>query len=616
MAQRQISTVQTVQTNIEIPQLQYTDEMVDVPVMSVVQVPRVLAVEKTTEIPQFRVAELLKFNTSKPGDEQDSSEQYVDRMKEGQNDMCYVTDESIAVVSSLFEENLRKKGHEVPYMADPVDEYAVHQFKESDGTKMNPTTKEGLDLGDEDEKKTLEELKAKLEPLTELMKEVLGDKVEEAIVDDRTVDLLRVLTTSGHGLSVNMKRIMKAQAPVDNANVSTNAFDRLERQQHSSKQQQQPQTARQPTRQEREKERGERKKERKEKEEREAEEGRGEQVKKDVTDWTVVTRNRRQRKMVQIFVRVNGSKATPMEVNLTDDRVEDVMRRIQNDEDAYVTLHGRVLKRGEKLKSCEVTDGCTIQVTSRLRGGGKHKDKRSKADTKQGMEESGKKDQQVGSMSDKCQEMTKDQKDALIQTIERNEGYRRLITTISEAEDWEYKIQRFGKQLQEKSEIGEERAKVMEWGMRWAVEARKRRRDEEQGQSMGQEEDKKAESTDELKMMSRSEEVRTGRGSACLVQRTDEKCLTNEICRKGKGKGNGGKGEHGRKGGEGNKGAMHVENLVMDEDQENMRATTSEENHEEDVRKLLEMVEKEEMELEMMQQEEMEHEEQLGPSGA
>ena len=145
--------------------------------------------------------------------------------------------------------------------------------------------------------------------------------------------------------------------------------------------------------------------------------------------------------------------------------------------------------------------------------------------------------------------------------------------------------------------------------MRWAVEAKKRRRDEEQGQSMGQKEDKKAESTDELKMMSRSEEVRTGRGSACLVQRTDEKCLTNEICRKGKGKGNGGKGEHERKGGEGNKGAMHVENSVMDEDQENMRATMSEENHEEDVRKLLEMVEKEEMELEMLQQEELEHEE-------
>ena len=116
-----------------------------------------------------------------------------------------------------------------------------------------------------------------------------------------------------------------------------------------------------------------------------------------------------------------------------------------------MTLHGKVLRRDEKLKSCEVTHRCTIQVTSRLRGGGKHKEKRSKTDTKQSMEESGKKDQQVGSMSDKCHEMTKDQEDALIQTIERNEGYRKLITTISEAENWEHEMQCFRKQLQEQS---------------------------------------------------------------------------------------------------------------------------------------------------------------------
>ena len=442
------------------------------------------------------------------------------------------------------------------------------------------------------------------------MKETLGDKVDEVIVSNRMLDSLRAHTASEHGWSTNMKHC--AQQP----SGSQQAMQQRERKE--------------------EKGQGERKKGRKDQGRRDQEGRRKEkerepEVKKDVTDWIVVTRNRRQRKMIQIFVRVNGSKATPMEVNLTDDRVEDVMRRIQNDEDAYVTLHGRVLKRGEKLKSCEVTDGCTIQVTSRLRGGGRHKNRRSMTETKRNEDESGKKDQQVGSMSDKCQEMTKDQKDALIQTIERNEGYRRLITTISEAEDWEYKIQRFGKQLQEKSEIGEERAKVMEWGMRWAVEARKRRRDEEQGQSMGQEEDKKdkqvhfgeeerleetqAESTDELKMMSRSEEARTGRGSACLVQRTDDKCLTNEICKKGKGKGNGGKGEHGGKGGVGSKGTQQVENSVTDEDQENKRTMTSEEKekkHWEDVRKLLEMVEKEEMELEMMQQDEMEHEEQRG----
>ena len=71
--------------------------------------------------------------------------------------------------------------------------------------------------------------------------------------------------------------------------------------------------------------------------------------------------------MIQIFVKVDGSKVAPMEVGLTDDKVEDVMRQIQKDEDVYVTLHGRVLRRNEKLKSCGVADGCMIQVTSRMR---------------------------------------------------------------------------------------------------------------------------------------------------------------------------------------------------------------------------------------------------------
>ena len=87
--------------------------------------------------------------------------------------------------------------------------------------------------------------------------------------------------------------------------------------------------------------------------------------------------------MIQIFVNVDGSRVTPMEVNLTDDEVEDVMRRIQKDEYAYVTTQGKVLKTSEKLKSCGVTNGCTIQVTSRMRGGGKHKDKKSKGEKKQ-----------------------------------------------------------------------------------------------------------------------------------------------------------------------------------------------------------------------------------------
>ena len=434
-------------------------------------------------------------------------------MKEDQNDISYIAGENIAVVSSSpFEENLRKKGLEELHVADPMDEYAIHQPKEFDGKMLKSTTKEELDLGDEDEKRMLKELKAEFESLAELTKGVPGDKAEEAIVDDRTVDSLRVFTTSGHGLPVDMERVMKAQAPVG-----------LERQQHSSQQQQQPQTARQPTRQEREKEKGERKKERKEKEEREAEEGRGEQVEEDVTGWTEVTR-RRRRKMILIFVRVNGTKATPMEVNLTDDRVEDVMRRIQNDEDAYVTLHGRVLRRGEKLRSCEVTDGCTVQATSRLRGGGKHKDKKGQKERKRAVkpkgpeqksEEEPKRDR--GPAIQECDrdaavqmiEESEENRKMMVRMLEENEDNRKMIESICEGSDVEVEeaLQNYRTAGREVLGWDQGQADLMERGLRWAVEARrkerreehKQRRQEEQelGEEEGPLEEMRAESTDE-----------------------------------------------------------------------------------------------------------------------
>merc|ERR1712154_334651 len=87
---------------------------------------------------------------------------------------------------------------------DPVDEYAVQQLKEFDGKKLKSTTKEGLDIEDEDEKKKLEELKAEFEPLTKLMKEVLGDKTEKVVVSSRMADSPCVLTTSEHGWTANM----------------------------------------------------------------------------------------------------------------------------------------------------------------------------------------------------------------------------------------------------------------------------------------------------------------------------------------------------------------------------------------------------------------------------
>merc|ERR1712072_1438384 len=168
-----------------------------------------------------KVAELLRYQTSKSGDEQISLKEYVDRMKEGQNDIYYITVESIAAVSSSpFMETLRKKGFEVLYMVDPIDEYGVQQLKEFDGKKLKSVTKEGLDIDDKEEKKKMEELKAEFEPLTKLMKEVLGDKVEKVVVSSRMADSPCVLTTSEYGWSANMERIMKAQAMRDNSMTS------------------------------------------------------------------------------------------------------------------------------------------------------------------------------------------------------------------------------------------------------------------------------------------------------------------------------------------------------------------------------------------------------------
>ncbi|CAD7976754.1 unnamed protein product [Amoebophrya sp. A25] len=168
-----------------------------------------------------KIAELMRYQTSKSGDDNVSLKEYVDRMKEGQEDIYYITGESVAGVSaSPFIETLKKKGLEVLYMVDPIDEYCVQQLKEFDGKKLKSVTKEGLELDDEDEKKKLEEQKADFEGLCKLIKEVLADKVEKVIVSNRISDSPCVLVTSEYGWSANMERIMKAQALRDSTMTS------------------------------------------------------------------------------------------------------------------------------------------------------------------------------------------------------------------------------------------------------------------------------------------------------------------------------------------------------------------------------------------------------------
>jgi molecular chaperone HtpG len=166
-----------------------------------------------------KLAEYLRFHSSKSGEDMTSLKDYITRMKEGQKDIYYLTGESRkSVENSPFLEKLKKKGLEVLYMIDPIDEYAMQQLKEFDGKKMVNITKEGLKLDEsEDEKKKREEQAAQFENLCKVVKEVLGDKVEKVTLSDRIVNSPCVLVTGEYGWSANMERIMKAQALRDSS---------------------------------------------------------------------------------------------------------------------------------------------------------------------------------------------------------------------------------------------------------------------------------------------------------------------------------------------------------------------------------------------------------------
>jgi len=166
-----------------------------------------------------KLAELLRFYSTKSGSEWTSFKEYISRMKKDQKSIYYITGESKqAVENAPFLEAFKKKGIEVLYMTDPIDEYSVQQLKEFEDKKLVSITKEGLELDqNDDEKKKKEEEKASFEPLCKKIKEILGDKVEKVTLSDRIVESPCVLVTAEFGWSANMERIMKAQALRDDS---------------------------------------------------------------------------------------------------------------------------------------------------------------------------------------------------------------------------------------------------------------------------------------------------------------------------------------------------------------------------------------------------------------
>merc|ERR1712012_1357766 len=168
-----------------------------------------------------KLADFLRYYSSTSGDEYTSLKDYVSRMKENQKDIYYITGESKeSVQNSAFVERVKKRGYEVIYMIDPIDEYSVQQLKEYDGKNLVCVTKEGLELPeDEEEKKRFEEAKANFEGLCKVMKEILDKKVEKVVVSNRLVTSPCCIVTSQYGWSANMERIMKAQALRDTSTM-------------------------------------------------------------------------------------------------------------------------------------------------------------------------------------------------------------------------------------------------------------------------------------------------------------------------------------------------------------------------------------------------------------
>jgi len=168
-----------------------------------------------------KLAGYLRYHTSASGDEMCGFGDYVSRMKENQKDIYYITGENKDIVTqSAFVERLKKRGLEVIYMTEPIDEYVVQQMKEFDGKNLVSVTKEGLELPeDEEEKKKREEDKTKFEGLCKVMKDILDKKVEKVVVSNRLVNSPCCIVTSQYGWTANMERIMKAQALRDTSTM-------------------------------------------------------------------------------------------------------------------------------------------------------------------------------------------------------------------------------------------------------------------------------------------------------------------------------------------------------------------------------------------------------------
>ncbi|KAF9683153.1 hypothetical protein SADUNF_Sadunf05G0182900 [Salix dunnii] len=161
-----------------------------------------------------RLAKLLRFETTKSDGKLTSLDQYISRMKSGQKDIFYITGPNKEQLEkSPFLERLKKKGYEVIYFTDPVDEYLMQYLMDYGDQKFQNVSKEGLKLGKDSKAK---ELKESFKDLTKWWKSALAsENVDDVRISSRLADTPCVVVTSKFGWSANMERIMQAQTLSD-----------------------------------------------------------------------------------------------------------------------------------------------------------------------------------------------------------------------------------------------------------------------------------------------------------------------------------------------------------------------------------------------------------------
>jgi len=162
-----------------------------------------------------RIAKLLRFATTESDKQDVSLNDYVERMKEGQDSIYFITAESLAAAKhSPHLEIFRKKGIEVLLLSDRIDEWLTSHLTEFDGKKLQSIAKGELDLSGigenaEEEKKEQEEKAKAAEPAVKKIKESLGDLVKDVRVTDRLTESPACLVSDQFDMSSNMERILK-----------------------------------------------------------------------------------------------------------------------------------------------------------------------------------------------------------------------------------------------------------------------------------------------------------------------------------------------------------------------------------------------------------------------